>query len=451
MVQKLKNNQKKNLFIKTFGCQMNEYDSERIEDILSNSGFERKNNMDNADCIVINTCHIREKSTDKIYHDVGRIKKKFRNKKKPLVIISGCVAQAEGEIILKKEKFVDAVIGPQSYHQINQLVSTLERKSKFRNLTEFQTIKKFDEIKVNRKFKNKISSFITIQEGCDKFCKFCVVPYTRGPEFSRNFNDIIEEANNLVNSGSREITLLGQNVNAYRSGEKKLSDLIIELEKIDRLKRIRYTTSHPNDMTYDLIEVHKTSKKLMPLLHLPVQSGSSRILKEMNRNHSIADYLKVVNRLKKAKPNIKFSSDFIIGYPSESNYDFEATINLLSEVKFINTYSYLFSPRPGTPAAHKKNCDILLRKKRLIKFQSLSDNIKLDYKKELKGKIVNVLFENESNKPNLYFGRDEYNNSVLVRCEKNIVGEEKKVKIFDYNLQNLFGSILNNEEKPFAA
>ena len=340
MVQKLKNNQKKNLFIKTFGCQMNEYDSERIEDILSNSGFERKNNMDNADCIVINTCHIREKSTDKIYHDVGRIKKKFRNKKKPLVIISGCVAQAEGEIILKKEKFVDAVIGPQSYHQINQLVSTLERKSKFRNLTEFQTIKKFDEIKVNRKFKNKISSFITIQEGCDKFCKFCVVPYTRGPEFSRNFNDIIEEANNLVNSGSREITLLGQNVNAYRSGEKKLSDLIIELEKIDRLKRIRYTTSHPNDMTYDLIEVHKTSKKLMPLLHLPVQSGSSRILKEMNRNHSIADYLQVVNKLKKAKPNIKFSSDFIIGYPSESDYDFEATIKLLSEVKFINTYSY---------------------------------------------------------------------------------------------------------------
>ena len=329
---------------------MNEYDSSRILDLLKKSDYEKTENSENVDCYLINTCHIREKATEKVFHDVGRIKKNYRNKKKPIVLIAGCVAQAEGEIILKNDKYIDAVIGPQSYQELPKIIKGIEEKRSRSNFTEFETIEKFDQLNLIKNSNTKISSFLTIQEGCDKFCKFCVVPYTRGPEYSRSFKELIEESKQLIQNGAKEITLLGQNVNAYNSSNKKLSDLIIQLENLKGLERIRYTTSHPNDMTDDLIDVHGTSKKLMPHLHLPLQSGSSKILKSMNRNHSIDHYLKIIQKLKKRKPNIKFSSDFIIAYPGETEEDFNDTLKVLKSIGFINTYSFVFSARPGTPA-----------------------------------------------------------------------------------------------------
>ena len=329
---------------------MNEYDSNRISDLTKKINYSVTKNLSEADCYILNTCHIREKATNKVYHDIGRIKKEFRNKSKPIVLVAGCVAQAEGDVLLKKEKYIDAVIGPQSYHQINDTILRLERKSKSINLTEFDVVEKFDSLNSLKNSDNKISSFLTIQEGCDKFCKFCVVPYTRGAEFSRSIKELVLEATQLVENGAKEITLLGQNVNAYSFEKKKLSDLILEISKIKNLERIRYTTSHPRDFTKDLIEAHKNCKKLMPLIHLPVQSGSNKILEEMNRKHSIADYLEVIEKLKQAKPNIKFSSDFIIGYPGETHDDFQKTVKLMKDIRFINSYSFIFSARPGTPA-----------------------------------------------------------------------------------------------------
>ena len=261
---------------------MNEYDSNRISDLVKKIGYKKTESLENTDCYILNTCHIREKATEKVYSDIGRLKKKYRNKKKPIVLIAGCVAQAEGEILLKKEKYIDAVIGPQSYHKINDTILNLERNLKSINITEFDVIEKFDSLNSVKNSDNRISSYLTIQEGCDKFCKFCVVPYTRGPEFSRSIKELISEAKQLVENGAREITLLGQNVNAYnyiKNNKKyKISNLINELEKFTELKRIRYMTSHPIDMTDSLIEVHKSNKKLMPFLHLPIQSGSDKVL-----------------------------------------------------------------------------------------------------------------------------------------------------------------------------
>ena len=270
---------------------MNEYDSNRIIDIAKNVGYVLTKNLIEADCYILNTCHIREKATEKVYHDVGRVKKEFKGKKKPILLVTGCVAQAEGDIILKREKYIDGVIGPQSYHQISKILENIENKKTRINSTDFDVIEKFDKLNLIKNTHSKISSFLTIQEGCDKFCKFCVVPYTRGAEYSRSFSEIILEAKQLIENGAKEITLLGQNVNAYNSENKKLSDIIYKLQSIEELKRIRYTTSHPKDVTKDLINAHADCKKLMPLLHLPVQSGSSKILKNMNRKHNIEEYL----------------------------------------------------------------------------------------------------------------------------------------------------------------
>ena len=285
---------------------MNEYDSNRILDLTKKINYVATKNISKADCYILNTCHIREKATDKVYHDIGRLKKEFKNQKKPIVLIAGCVAQAEGDILLKKEKYVDAVIGPQSYHQINDTILNFERRNKSINLTEFNVVEKFDSLNNLKNSDNRISSFLTVQEGCDKFCKFCVVPYTRGAEFSRSLKEVVTEAKQLVDNGAKEITLLGQNVNAYNYQNKRLSDLIFELSKISGLKRIRYSTSHPRDFTEDLIEVHKDCKKLMPLIHLPVQSGSNQILEAMNRKHTVQEYLKILVKLRRVKSNIKF-------------------------------------------------------------------------------------------------------------------------------------------------
>ena len=329
---------------------MNEYDSNRILDITKKINYVFTKNISETNCYVLNTCHIREKATDKVYHDIGRIKKEFRIKKKPIVLITGCVAQAEGDLLLKKENYIDAVIGPQSYHKINDIILNLEKKTKQENFTEFDVVEKFDTLNSIKNSDNKTSSFLTIQEGCDKFCKFCVVPYTRGAEFSRSIYELVTEAKQLSNNGTKEITLLGQNVNAYNFEGKKLSDLILEISKINELKRIRYTTSHPVDFTEDLIQAHKDCDKLMPLIHLPVQSGSNKILASMGRKHTIEEYLGIIKRLQKINPRIKFSSDFIIGYPGETQDDFEKTVELMDKVEFINSYSFVYSARPGTPA-----------------------------------------------------------------------------------------------------
>ena len=431
---------------------MNEYDSNRILDLTKKINYTPTNNLYEADCYILNTCHIREKATDKVYHDIGRVKKEFKNKTKPIVLIVGCVAQAEGNILLKKEKYIDAVIGPQSYHQINDTISKLEKKLNPINITEFDVIEKFDSLNSLKNTDSKISSFLTVQEGCDKFCKFCVVPYTRGAEYSRSMKELISEANQLVKNGAREIILLGQNVNAYHSEENKLSDLILEISKIKNLKRIRYTTSHPIDFTEDLIEVHQKCEKLMPLIHLPVQSGSDKILKTMNRKHNINDYLEIINKLREINKNIKFSSDFIIGYPGETEKDFNETVKLMRKVEFINSYSFIFSARPGTPAAKMQQVEEDISKKRLIIFQKIAEELKMKYRKNLLGKKRFVLFENKVTNKNQFFGRDEFSNSVIVKSEENLQGKINEVTIIDVNQNTLFGEINTKiNEKEFAA
>ncbi len=431
---------------------MNEYDSNRILDLTKKINYSETKNIDKANCYILNTCHIREKATDKVYHEVGRLKKKFKNKLKPIVLVAGCVAQAEGEILLKKEKYIDAVIGPQSYHQINETILKLEKKSNPINFTEFEVIEKFDSLNLVKNSCNKVSSFLTIQEGCNKFCKFCVVPYTRGAEYSRSIDELILEAKQLVNNGAKEINLLGQNVNAYNYKKSRLSDLILEISKIENLRRIRYTTSHPKDFTDDLIEVHKNCKKLMPLIHLPVQSGSNRILKAMNRKHTIEEYLQIVKKIKLLNSKINFSSDFIIGYPGETQSDFSETEKLMKEVRFINSYSFLFSARPGTPAFDLKKVNQEEAKSRLIHFQNLAEKIKIEYRETLINKISSVLFENKVNNENRYFGRDEYSNSVIVESNRNLVGEIKKVRILKGNHNTLFGEIDSNlNQSNYAA
>jgi tRNA-2-methylthio-N6-dimethylallyladenosine synthase len=431
---------------------MNEYDSNRILDLTKKINYVLTKNIAEANCYILNTCHIREKATDKVYHDIGRVKKEFRNKQKPIVLIAGCVAQAEGDLLLKKENYIDAVIGPQSYHKINDMILNLEKKSKPINLTEFDVVEKFDSLKSIKNSDNKISSFLTIQEGCDKFCKFCVVPYTRGAEFSRSIKELVTEAKQLVNNGSREIILLGQNVNAYNYKGKKLSDLIIEISQINELKRIRYTTSHPIDFTEDLIQVYKTCEKLMPLIHLPIQSGSNKILANMNRKHTIEEYLEIIKKLQKIKPNIKFSSDFIIGYPEETQDDFEKTIDLIKKVEFINSYSFVYSARPGTPAFNLKKINEIIAKERLTILQNISKKIKTKYRETLLNKTMLVLFENRTKNKNKYFGRDEYFNSVIVESDESLTGKIKQIKITKVNQNTLFGEISSNLiHKYFAA
>ena len=430
---------------------MNEYDSNRIYDLVKKINYQKTLNPKDADCYVLNTCHIREKATDKVYHDIGRIKKAFRNKQKPIVVISGCVAQAEGEILLRKEKYIDAVIGPQSYHQFNETLLKAEKGVKKINSTEFEVIEKFDQLNHIKNSESKVSSFLTIQEGCNKFCKFCVVPYTRGAEYSRSIIELVQECKSLVTNGAKEITLLGQNVNAYNFKGERLSNLIKEISKIKNLERIRYTTSHPIDFTEDLVKIHNTSEKLMPLIHLPVQSGSNKILKMMNRKHTIEDYLNIITKLKIFKNNIQFSSDFIIGYPGETDEDFDLTIQLMKKVKYINSFSFIFSPRPGTPAASMKPIDESIAKKRLIIFQKIANEIKLNYRKNLLNKKSLVLFENRIGSKNEFFGRDEYLNSVIVKSNENLEGKIKEVKIVGGNQNTLYGETTQKKETEFAA
>ena len=440
----------KKIFIKTFGCQMNEYDSNRIFDIIKKIGFVKTDNLEETNCYLLNTCHIRDKANEKVYHDIGRVKKKFRLKKKPLVIVTGCVAQAENEEMLKREPYIDLVIGPQAYHKINEKIKKYLDNQKRLDETEFDAVSKFNYLKKIKNSSKNVSSFLTIQEGCDKFCHFCVVPYTRGPEYSRPFKEIVNEAKTLAANGVREIILLGQNVNAYNHKDLKLSELILEIEKIPEILRIRYTTSHPKDMTDDLIEVYGISKKLMPLVHLPVQSGSNKVLKSMNRKHSIEDYLRIYDKLKKINSAIEFSSDFIIGYPNEENRDFEQTLNLIKQIKFINSYSFIFSPRPGTVASKLKLIDreISLKRLEIIQKELFSNQIKMN--KSLENSIIDVLVENKTNESSKFFGRSEYMTSVIFDANHTDVGKIVKVKIEQSNQNTLFGNIVKKSKLRVA-
>jgi len=375
----------KKIFAKTFGCQMNEYDTNRIIDTVKKIGFIKTENLDDTNCFLLNTCHIRDKAKEKVYHEIGRVKKRFRLKKKPFVIVAGCVAQAKNEKMLKREPFIDLVIGPQAYHKINDKIEEYLNNQRRLDETDFDAVSKFNYLDKIKNSSTKISSFLTIQEGCDKFCHFCVVPYTRGPEYSRPFNEIVNEAKILAGNGVREITLLGQNVNAYNNENYKLSNLILEIEKIPEILRIRYTTSHPIDMSDDLIDLYEISKKLMPLVHLPVQSGSNKILKLMNRNHNIEYYLQIYEKIIKKNSSAKFSSDFIIGYPGEEESDFNLTLDLIKKIKFINSFSFVFSPRPGTKASHLPLIDRKLSNERLKIVQKELFNFQKTMNRSLKG------------------------------------------------------------------
>ena len=430
---------KQKIFIKTFGCQMNEYDSNRIYDSVKKIGYEKTENYEDANCYLLNTCHIRDKAKEKVYHEIGRVKKIFRLKKKPLVIIAGCVAQAENQEMLKREPYIDLVIGPQAYHKINDtILNHIEKKIKTEE-TEFDAISKFEYFNKIKNNSGKISSFLTIQEGCDKFCHFCVVPYTRGPEYSRPFKQILDEAKYLAESGTQEIILLGQNVNAYNNEKYRLSDLILEIENYPNIKRIRYTTSHPKDMSDDLIETYKHSKKLMPLVHLPVQSGSNKVLDLMNRKHTIDEYYQIYDQLKEINSNIQFSSDFIIGYPGEEEKDFNDTFKLIQKIKFINSYSFIFSPRPGTIAADLKLIDKSISMERLEKIQNQLYDNQVHMNKSIESKTINVLVENLTDDKSKVFGRSEYMTSVIFNGKKDDIGKIVPVKINRSNRSTLFG------------
>ena len=439
-----------NIFIKTFGCQMNEYDSNRIYDTVKKIGYKRTDNYEDANCYLLNTCHIRDKAKEKVYHEIGRVKKIFRSKNKPLVIVAGCVAQAEHEEMLKREPYIDLILGPQAYQKINNTILNYQIKKKKEEETEFDAISKFEYLSKIKNQTKKISSFLTIQEGCDKFCHFCVVPYTRGPEYSRPFDQIIEEAKQLIDNGTKEIILLGQNVNAYNFEGLHLSRLILEIEKLPGVERIRYTTSHPKDMTDDLIDVYKNSKKLMPLVHLPVQSGSNKVLDLMNRKHTIKTYLEIFNKLKKINPNIKFSSDFIIAYPGEEENDFEETVKLIDEIKFINSFSFIFSPRPGTVASDLPETDKKISRERLEIVQQKLFNNQIDMNKSLEDKIINVLVENRTDDKSKLFGRSEYMTSVLFSGKDELIGKIVKIKIKNSNRNTLFGKVIEQSNQKVA-
>ena len=438
---------KKNFFIKTFGCQMNEYDSKRIYDSISKIGYHKSDDQNNVDCYILNTCHIRDKAKEKVFHEIGRIKKIYRGKNKPIMVMAGCVAQAENQEVLSRDPYIDIVIGPQSYHKMNDLLENHISEKKVEE-TEFDSVSKFKYYDGIENKNNSVSAYLTIQEGCDKFCHFCVVPYTRGPEYSRPFNQIVNEAEQLVKNGVKEITLLGQNVNAYyfqeNSKEYRISDLINHLDKFNEIKRIRYTTSHPKDMTDDLIECYKKSEKLMPFVHLPIQSGSDRILKLMNRKHKVEDYLDVYFKIKKLNPDVEFSSDFIIGYPGETEKDFSDTLELLEKIRFINSFSFIFSPRPGTTAANLEMIDNEIAKKRLIIIQEKLFNNQIELNKSMEDKKIEVLVENKLSDQNKLFGRNKYLSSVVFKGSENHIGKLVDVKINNSNQNTLFGEIETN-------
>ena len=432
----------KKFYIKTFGCQMNEYDSNKISALLNSISFEKIDKIGEADCFIFNTCHIREKATQKVYSDIGKIKKIYRNKTKPIFVLAGCVAQAESSVVFDKSDYVDIVVGPQAYHKLPNLLKNFIEKRKKQVDTNLNVDEKFDILQLLDNKESKVSSFITIQEGCDKFCKFCVVPYTRGPEFSRDHNKIIDEAKFLSENGAKEIILLGQNVSSYNHNNISLAKLIKKISKIEDIKRIRFTTSHPNDFDEELISLFGEEPKLMPQLHLPIQSGSNKILKLMNRNHTRSDYLNLIDKFRNQRTDIQFSSDFIVGYPGETDSDHEDTIDLIKKVGFSLSYSFIYSQRPGTPATNFDEISKEITKKRLEELQAILFKQQLEFNHLMVNKENNVLFENKTQDKEQFFGRNQYMVPVFVKNDLIKAGEIKKIFIENANRNNLFGKLV---------
>ena len=394
--------------IKSFGCQMNVYDGERMTELLAAQGMSAAAEGTDADLVVLNTCHIREKAAEKAYSDVGRLKREDGSK--PLIALAGCVAQAEGAEAKRRSQLIDIVVGPQAYHRLPEMVAQAAQGARPVD-TDMPAISKFDAMPARRRANP--SSFLTIQEGCDKFCTYCVVPYTRGAEISRPWNDIVAEARSLVDAGAREIVLLGQNVNAWSDERRGLADLIRALAKFDGLERIRYTTSHPADMTDALIAAHGEVEKLMPYLHLPVQSGSNRILKAMNRSHTAETYLAILDKMRAARPDIALSGDFIVGFPGETEEDFEATLQIVDAVRYASAYSFKYSPRPGTPAAVMEDQiprDIM--DDRLQRLQARINEHQLAFNRSRVGRDTEVLIERSGKHDGQMIGRSPWLQSV---------------------------------------
>ena len=436
---------KKRVFVKTYGCQMNVYDSQRIGEALISEGYDITVSPDSADLILVNTCHIREKAVEKIYSELGRYKK-VKDKSPELKIgVMGCVAQAEGKEIIRRQPLVDLVVGPQSYHRLPKMLRNVEAGEKVVDI-DFPTEDKFLYLPQTKKKKLPPAAFLTVQEGCDKFCAFCVVPYTRGSEASRSPVHLLAEARSLVEKGVVEITLLGQNVNGYsyirHNEDWGLARLISELAKISDLKRIRFTTSHPNDMTDSLIKLFGTEEKLMPYLHLPIQSGSDRVLKAMNRRHSVEHYLRILSRVRESRPDVAISGDFIVGFPGETEADFQATLELCEDVKYAQAYSFKYSSRPGTPAAKLKEIGEDTKSERLSRLQSLLMQHQKQFQQNMIGRRYSVLIEKEGKEQGQVVGRSPYLQPVFLQGSLDLLGKIIPVEMKSYRTNSLEGKMI---------
>lgn len=453
----------KKLHIKTYGCQMNVYDSERIAEVLAPIGFELTDSPVDADMVILNTCHIRERAAEKVYSELGRVRK-LKSKKEAaggrmILGVTGCVAQAEGSEVIRRAPYVDMVFGPQTYHRLPEMVARTAREHGHILDTDFPEDSKFDGLPQARSADGS-TAFLAIQEGCDKFCTYCVVPYTRGAEFSRPVAQVLAEAQTLVDAGVVEITLLGQNVNAYHGeaengDEWDLTRLIREADKIEGLKRIRYMTSYPAEMTDDLILAHKDVDKLMPYLHLPIQAGSDNVLKAMNRQHTVAEFKDTVKKLRDAVPGIALSSDFIVGFPGETDADFEDTMALVKEVRFIQAYSFKYSARPGTPAALLESQDEFhvpeaIKAERLARLQALLNANTLDFNMKAVGKTYPVLFDRVGKSPGQLVGRSPYMQAVVVEAEEHLINTIQNILITHAGPNSLNGELIGEEQRATA-
>ncbi|MGJ0506133.1 MAG: tRNA (N6-isopentenyl adenosine(37)-C2)-methylthiotransferase MiaB [Methylocystis sp.] len=447
------------VLVKSYGCQMNVYDATRMADLLGREGYVETGDEADADLVILNTCHIREKAAEKIYSELGKLALEKRAREAEgrdmRIVVAGCVAQAEGEEVLKRQRAVDLVVGPQSYHRLPDLLKQAKDGRRLTD-TEFDVEEKFDALPQPSRAQIRargVSAFVTVQEGCDKFCSFCVVPYTRGAEVSRPVADILAETRRLVDAGVREITLIGQNVNAYRGHdgagrEWSLARLLAHLAEMEGIARLRYTTSHPVDMEQDLIDAHESIGKLMPYVHLPVQSGSDRVLKAMNRKHRADDYLDIVRRLRRARPDVAMSSDFIVGFPGETDADFEDTLALAREVGFASSFSFKFSPRPGTPGAERADqIDEALKRERLAALQALLEEQRQAFNGATVGRTIDVLFEKPGRHEGQIAGKSPYMQAVHVSGPADMIGSVGRVAIVAAGSNSLAGRLVGEEAK----
>lgn len=434
----------KKLHIKTYGCQMNVVDTQRMQDVLRPLGYEASESYEGAELVILNTCHIREKAEEKVYSDLGRVRMEKDRLAKAgtnmILAVGGCVAQAEGEEVMRRAPYVDMVFGPQAYHQLPELVTRAIRGGGGVVALDLDADEKFDALPQAQA--QGASAFVSVQEGCDKFCTFCVVPYTRGAEYSRPFAAVVDEAKRLVDGGVKEITLLGQNVNAYHGSDKTLAQLIAELAKMQGLARIRYMTSHPCDMQEDLMDIHASEPKLMPYLHLPVQSGSNKVLKAMNRKHTAQSYLDILQRIRKGRPDIAFSSDFIVGFPEETEDDFNETMGLVAQVGYASAYSFIYSPRAGTPAAVMDQVEDGVKAERLQRLQALLASQQKAFNGACVGKTMPVLFDREGKREGQLIGKTPYLQSVYVEGGERLRGEIVDVAITSSTQSSLTGDVV---------